>query len=226
MDLDGITALIADVDETIIHDKSMFSFLDFLAAQVADFDAAAVRRQLFDLAAGGGSREDANHAYYAALEGQRDLDLALAGRMWFAHREQDLEFWIPFTVDLVTRAVDAGIPVVFVSGSHRACVDAIARHLGVEHVLCTEVELRDDGTLTGHRVASAIGAAKRARVLEWAAAHRVDLAGALALGDHDSDIAFMELAGAAIAINPSAGLAREVARRGWRSVESTGGAAA
>lgn len=215
LDWSGVSALFSDVDETLIQDKSMLTFVEVYRSMHPQLYLAPIAEELQALAAAGGQREDANQHYYEAFAGHRLEDLRRAGDAWFERGAADAAFWIQPAAALVADATAEGVPVVAVSGSHRACVEPVARALGIRHVLCTEVETGDDGRLTGHRSRLAIGAAKQERVLAFAEEHEVDLTRAIAMGDHDSDLPFMILAGAAVAVNPSPRLRVEAERRGW-----------
>jgi len=85
----------------------------------------------------------------------------------------------------------------------------------VSHLLCTELEVDSTGILTGTRAQTAIGLKKNYRVMEFAAEHGIDLAHGIAMGDHDSDLAFMEAIGTPIAVNPAPGLRRRAVHSGW-----------
>jgi len=210
-----ISAVFTDVDETLVHDKSMFSFLDLYGAATGLLDAAAIRGQLQDLAVHGASRDEVNRRYYAAFAGH-DLQTVLAlGREWFSDRTARPDYWISATRTIVENAVVHGVPVILVSGSHRACLEPLAADLGASHLLCTELELDSAGILTGARRRTAIGSEKSHRVMELSGQHGIDLDHAIAMGDHDSDLAFMETIGTPIAVNPTPELRRRAVRSGW-----------
>jgi HAD superfamily hydrolase (TIGR01490 family) len=215
IDWHQVSAVFSDVDETLIRDKSMFSFLDQYGAATGLLDAAAVRGQLQELAAHGGTRDDVNRHYYASFAGHNLDTLISLGREWFTSRTAWPGYWISDTCAIVENAVAHDVPVILVSGSHRACLEPLAMELGVGHLLCTELEVDSTGILTGTRTQTAIGAKKLHRVMEFAGEHGIHLAHAIAMGDHDSDLAFMEAIGRPIAVNPAPGLRRRAVHSGW-----------
>jgi len=215
IDWDHVSAVFTDVDETLVHDKSMFSFLDLYGAATGLLDAAAVRGQLQELAGHGGSRDEVNRRYYASFAGHDLETLISLGREWFTDRTARPDYWISATRTIVEDAVAHGVPVILVSGSHHACLEPLAAELGASHLLCTEQEVDSAGILTGARTRTAIGSEKSYRVMELSDEHGIDLDHAIAMGDHDSDLAFMETIGTPIAVNPAPELRRRAVRSGW-----------
>lgn len=110
------------------------------------------------------------------------------------------------TVALVTTTVDVQ-------------VRRLAAELGVEHVICTGVEVTD-GTLTG-RVSGEIvgGEAKADAVRAWARRHRVTLSRSYAYGDGEEDIPLLRAVGHPVAVNPQRALRREATDHEWPVVE-------
>ena len=91
----------------------------------------------------------------------------------------------------------------------------LAADLGIEHVLCTKIEV-EDGRLTG-RVAGPVlwGRNKADAVAVFAADSGVKLAESYGYANGDEDLEFLESVGRARPLNPAPGLARVAAERGW-----------
>ena len=215
LDWDHVSAVFTDVDETLVHDKSMFSFLDLYGAATGLLDAAVVRDHLQELARRGGGRDEVNRRYYASFAGHDLETLISRGREWFTEQTARPDYWISATRSIVDDAVAHGVPVILVSGSHRACLEPLAAEMGARYLLCTEQEVDSAGILTGTRTRTAIGAEKGHRVMEFSGEHGIDLEHAVAMGDHDSDLAFLETIGTPIAVNPTPELRRRAVRSGW-----------
>jgi len=90
----------------------------------------------------------------------------------------------------------------------------MARDMGAEHVVCTELESggRADHRPPGHPAAPGAGQGQAVRAL--ATRHDLDLA-PRSLQHGDEDVTFLETVGNPVAVQPQAGMAGEAARRGW-----------
>lgn len=108
-----------------------------------------------------------------------------------------------------------GHTVAIVSSATHLQIDALARELGIEHVLCTELEY-EDGRFTGKVRRPACwqeGKAEAAR--GFAERFDVDLAQSYFYTDSHDDLSLLDLVGKPRLVNPDAELARIGARRGW-----------
>jgi putative phosphoserine phosphatase/1-acylglycerol-3-phosphate O-acyltransferase len=94
-------------------------------------------------------------------------------------------------------------------------VAAVARELGIEHVVCTRLDERD-GVLTGKSSGPVLwGRAKAEAVREFASRQRLDLRRSYFYADGDEEIALMRSVGHPRPTNPRPGLTREAERAGW-----------
>ena len=111
-----------------------------------------------------------------------------------------------------------GHTVVISTSATRMQVEPLARELGVEHLLCTELE-SEGGLLTG-RVAGRPpwGAGKEAAVRAFAAAHDIGLEESFAYGNGDEDVAFLSSVGHPHPVNPQPALAEHAAKAGWPTI--------
>jgi putative phosphoserine phosphatase/1-acylglycerol-3-phosphate O-acyltransferase len=91
----------------------------------------------------------------------------------------------------------------------------LAAELGVEHVLCTQLEARE-GILTGRIDGPVLwGPGKAAAVRAFAQEHDLDLAECFGYGNGDEDLDFLRTVGRPSPINPEDGLAEVATREGW-----------
>ena len=105
--------------------------------------------------------------------------------------------------------------VALVSGSTRYVLDPLAAHLGVKHVLCTELE-SDQGVLTGRVVEPVcFGRGKVHRLSELIEDEGLDLPRSWFYTDSMSDLPLLELVGHPVVVNPDPPLYREARRRRW-----------
>jgi len=107
-----------------------------------------------------------------------------------------------------------GEPVYIVSAALQEIVDALAEDLELNGALGTICEVVD-GVYTGRPVRSCHGAGKAEAVRELARLDGLDLARSTAYTDSSSDLAFLEVVGHPVAVNPDRGLRRVAVERGW-----------
>ncbi len=108
-----------------------------------------------------------------------------------------------------------GHVVAILSTSTPYVTEPLARHLGIEHVLCTRLGVRDgkfDGT---HVRPACYGAGKRYWAEQFARAHEIDLSQSYFYTDSYTDLPMLEAVGIAKVINPDARLKRHARRVGW-----------
>jgi putative phosphoserine phosphatase/1-acylglycerol-3-phosphate O-acyltransferase len=108
-----------------------------------------------------------------------------------------------------------GHTLVLASSATNFQVAAAARHLGIEHVLCTRLSERR-GVLTGRVDGEVLfGRGKAEAIRRFAARHGIDLSRGWFYADGDEDEALMHLVGNPRPTQPQPQLARVAARRGW-----------
>jgi phosphoserine phosphatase len=121
-------------------------------------------------------------------------------------------------------AASDGADLVLASGTYQPVLDAFAARLAAEVgadtviALGTPLEMRD-GRTTG-RLASPVGTGERKARRVAGLAAGVPLAAAY--GDSLADLPLLELARAAVAVDPDRGLRRAAVARGWRILEPAG----
>ena len=149
----------------------------------------------------------------AGYRGMSERALEEIGREIF---EQQLATEIFPESRAIVRAHQAmGHTVAIVSAATRYQVDALARDLGVEHVLCTRLEV-DDGVFTGRVVRpSCYGEGKTVAARELAARHGIDLERSYFYSDSGDDLPLLEAVGKPRPLNPDRTLGRVAARRAW-----------
>jgi len=105
--------------------------------------------------------------------------------------------------------------IVMASSATSFQVAAAAEDLGIDHVLCTQVEVAD-GLLTG-RVDGPIlwGPNKAAAVESFAASHGVDLAKSFAYGNGGEDELYLSTVGNPRPLNPDGDLQKVATQRQW-----------
>ena len=147
------------------------------------------------------------------LVGLTEQELLEQGERVFAkHLVTDI---YPESRILVEAHQRRGHTVAIVSSATHFQIDALAEELGIEHVLCTELEF-DQGKFTGKVERPACwqeGKADAARDL--AALYDIDLKASYFYSDSHDDLALLDLVGKPRLVNPDQELARVGSRRGW-----------
>jgi HAD superfamily hydrolase (TIGR01490 family) len=112
-----------------------------------------------------------------------------------------------------------GHVLAILSSSTPYVTEPLARHLGIDHVLCTRLSVRD-GRLDGTHVRPACYGVGKVHWAESFARERgIDLARSWFYSDSYSDLPMLERVGVARVINPDARLRRHARRVGWEVAE-------
>lgn len=121
----------------------------------------------------------------------------------------------PEAVDCIRQHQAAGHEVCIVSGATRFVVEPLARHLGIEHMVYTRLEV-EDGRFTG-RVVEPIcfEEGKIYWLQQFIAEQRIDLALSWFYTDSVTDRPLLDLVGHPVVVNPDPLLYRHAIRRHW-----------
>ncbi len=210
------TAALFDLDRTLIagfsaqdvlferalsRDVEFDKLLDAVRSAVAygtgriEF-AEFVRRAAAELA---GRPESENLAF-----GQRVFDKRVAQRIY------------PESRALVAAHRRRGHTLAVVSSATPYQVEPVARDLGIDHVMCTRLEVKD-GVCTGRVIETCFGEGKAIAARRLAAQENLDLSQSFFYSDGHEDLPLLEAVGRPRPLNPDTRLAAEAKRRGWRT---------
>jgi HAD superfamily hydrolase (TIGR01490 family) len=205
-----------DVDDTLVADKSIFSFLAHYFAAIGRRPEAysQVRDELRRMTDSGAVREEVNRAYYRVYAGTTAPELTRHGERWFADRMARGSFFHPRVLEALRMHAAAGEAVVLVSGSFFPCLEPIARHVGATAVVGTELLVAAAGRFSGEIARPMIGTAKADAAAAQAAARGADLADCYAYGDHISDLPLLQAVGHPVVVGDDPVLCQHVARTG------------
>lgn len=148
----------------------------------------------------------------ADLAGDDEADMLAKCEIW--HREH-----VDGTVAIAARRAIAfhrerGDEVVLLTGSTQYAAEVVARSLGIDHVLCSRLEVAA-GRFTGRLASLCVGRHKVTLAEAWAAERGVDLARSWFYSDSYNDLPMLQRVGRAIAVNPDPRLERHARRRRW-----------
>ncbi|WP_235840727.1 HAD family hydrolase [Corynebacterium liangguodongii] len=116
--------------------------------------------------------------------------------------------------ELIASHRAAGRDIIIISASPAILVEPIARELGVDLIVATELEVVE-GRLTGTITRYLKGEAKAEAVAQFAATHGYDLAASYGYSDSATDIPMLEMVGHPIAVNPDRALRKYAMEKGW-----------
>jgi HAD superfamily hydrolase (TIGR01490 family) len=169
---------------------------------------------------------------FGVIDAERVAERAM--EEWFKGRQETwlrdtCEEWFAESVvhhvqDAGRRAVERhrenGDLVAIVTGATPYAALPLARELGIDHVIATELEVSGDGAFTG-RVAPPInyGVGKVTRVERLAKIHGFSPEESTFYSDSITDLPLLERVGTPVAVNPDARLRRIAKKRGWRIEE-------
>lgn len=149
-----------------------------------------------------------------SLEGQDEDQFRVECEEWFAAVVR------PHVTDAarneVAKCKRDGMTCVVLSASTPYATGPLARELGIEHVLCTVLEIKD-GKFTGrYEEPLCYGKGKYTIAERWANAHGFDVNDSTFYTDSISDLPMLEKVAVQRIINPDPRLAVLAKRRGWR----------
>lgn len=119
--------------------------------------------------------------------------------------------------EAVARHQGAGDIVGIVTGASPYVTRPLARLLGIEHIVTSELELGEDGRFTGRIVQPlCYGEGKIVRASRLAEALGFSLRESTFYSDSYTDMPLLAHVAEPVVVNPDPRLAREAKRRGWR----------
>lgn len=131
-------------------------------------------------------------------------------------REYVLPRLYPDVPDLLAAFAARGIPRIMVTATNGLIAGPLARHLGFEEILATDLEKGPDNRFTG-RVGTTycLGERKLDLMAPAAAELGLSLGEAMYWGDSGNDVPVLAAVGHPVAVNPAPALRSEAKRRGW-----------
>jgi putative phosphoserine phosphatase/1-acylglycerol-3-phosphate O-acyltransferase len=160
--------------------------------------------------------EDALASAIRNLEGMPERELVELGET--VTREHLAAEIYPEVRAMIAAHEQQGHTVVIVSSATRYQIEPVAKILGVENILCTELELEDDrftGRVNGE---PCFGENKLQAAQDFARQQRVKLDKSYFYTNGIEDLPLLEAVGHPVTINPDRKLAAVVRENGWRAV--------
>jgi HAD superfamily hydrolase (TIGR01490 family) len=207
-------AALFDMDNTLLRIDSGTSYSRFLYSR-GELDLKMVGKVLYWNALYKLAVLDMEAVYRrlcADLEGDVEAELIGKCDAWYlANAERAVA---PAARVAIERHRRAGHVIALATGSTIYAAGPVARGVGIEHVLATELEV-ERGVFTGRPRAMCFGRYKVELAEAWAGKHAIDLTASYFYSDSYNDLPMLSRVGHAIAINPDARLRRHARRQGW-----------
>ena len=149
------------------------------------------------------------------LEGTPEAAMAARCDDWFRRYVES------HVCDLGRRAVEhhreRGDLLAIVTGASPYAARPLARRLGIDHVVASELEVGPQGLFTGRFVDPlCLGDGKIVRARRLAEAEGFELSEATFYSDSFTDLPLLELVAEPVIVNPDPRLERLAKKRGWR----------
>jgi HAD superfamily hydrolase (TIGR01490 family) len=122
----------------------------------------------------------------------------------------------PRVIDKLGFHKKKGHILVIVSGSIRYYLEPAAKDLGIQHLVCTDLEENSHGLLTGKAIGQVcIGNYKKELTLKLVDELNIDLENSYAYGDNQADIPLLKMVGNPVVVEPTPTLKKVAQKYNW-----------
>jgi HAD superfamily hydrolase (TIGR01490 family) len=207
------SAALFDVDRTLVSVNTARLYMAWRMEQrrASLLDYARVTGALLQYALGTLQPEHAAKHAFETVRGTSEARMREECLGWYARVVR------PYITRHGRREVERrrseGHLCAILSASTPYLTEPLAEELGIEHVLCTRLEVSDGMFTGGWEAPLCYGAGKLTRANVWAAAHDIDLARSSFYTDSISDLPVLEAVGSPRVVNPDPRLRFVAARR-------------
>ena len=203
-----------DLDGTLVQGYTAAAFYSdrVRSGQVSSGEFLRTLLSALDTGLGGDPTKFADAAFMGLRGRAEDVLIELGERLFVQKVSGTIR---PEARDLVRAHRRMGHTLVIASSASRYQIEPVAQDLGIEHILCTRVEV-DDGILTGRLAGPMLwGEPKAAAVREFARSNNIDRQASYAYANGAEDVPFLASVGNPSALNPHPGLAAAAQSQGW-----------
>ncbi len=204
-----------DMDRTILSQNSGKSWLRFEYKRgelSAAYMAKAVYWQiLYRLAVL--DMESLATRLVSDLKGERESDMLIKCEEWLHWELASLVS--PAAVAQIDKHKQAGDIPVIISGASQFAAEPIAKLVGIEHVICSRLEVVD-GSFTGKLATMCFGEHKVGLAEQFASERGLSVNDAIFYTDSYNDFPLLKRVAEGVAVNADARLLRQARKRGWR----------
>ena len=211
---DRVRAAFFDMDNTLLRVETGMSWVRFLYKR-GELPSRMVAKAIYWQALYKLAVLDMDAVFTKLVESLRgDSEAEMIAKCDIWYRDHVAPEVAPAALVAIEHHRRAGDMIVLATGSTQYAARPVARGVGIDHVLSSELEV-EHGVFTGRPAAFCFGHHKVALAERWAERHGVDLATSYFYSDSYNDLPMLERVGTAIAVNADARLRRHARRRGW-----------
>lgn len=211
-----VRAALFDMDRTLVRRDTASLYVRYQRdlGEVGVLDSLRVAWWLLEYSLGVIDAENVARKALSEYRGKSEAWMVERCEGWFR------DYVLPHVTERGRAAVRqhraAGEVVAIVTGATRYAAEPLARELGIEHVICTELEVDEEGCFTGGMVAPmCYGVGKIERAERLARAAGFVLREATFYSDSITDLPLLERVATPIVVNPDTRLRRTARRRAW-----------
>jgi len=211
-----VKAALFDMDRTLVRRDTAGLYVRYQRdiGQVGWLYTARVAWWMLQYTFGTIDAERVAEQALADFRGRAEQDMEDSCKQWFV--DYVLEHVAHAGRTAVERHRDAGDVLAIVTGATRYAAEPLAKELGIDHVVCTRLEV-SDGRFTGKVVKPMCYADGKISLTQRLADELgFDLATATFYSDSITDLPLLEHVATPVAVNPDGRLSRAAKRRGWR----------
>ncbi|MFT3921509.1 MAG: HAD family hydrolase [Myxococcales bacterium] len=208
-------AALFDVDKTLVsvNTARLYARWRMRRQEVGVFDYLRLSKTLFEYKLGTLDPESAAREAFASIAGQCEATLRNECREWYGRAVR--KHISDRGRREVERCLAAGITCAILSASTPYITEPLAEELGIEHLICTRLEVRDGAFTGGWEPPLCYGAGKVTHAVAWAQRHGVDLSQSTFYTDSISDLPMLERVGSPRIVNPDPRLLMVARWRGY-----------
>lgn len=125
----------------------------------------------------------------------------------------------PLVIQRVERHRSQGSTILMATSTNSVLAEPIAQMLGIENLVCTQVEMTE-GVPTGKLVGTpAFGPNKVKKVKDWVSQHPVTLEGSWFYSDSYNDLPLLQVVQNPVAVSPDARLRKHALENRWEIID-------
>ena len=214
------TCAFFDVDYTILSKSSMLLYAQYMRKKgeyklweiaLGMFYLAQYKLNLLDF-------EAVTERVTRRYEGMSEKEMIDTCERWF--EEQVRHYIYPEIYQVIDEHRARGDELCILSAITEYLARPLARHLGINHWLCNQMEVVD-GRFTGRlKKPFCYGKGKLEYARRFAEENRISLKDSYYYSDSITDLEVLSAFGHPVAVNPDPLLRKEAQRRGWKILES------
>ena len=206
-------AALFDVDRTLVNVNTARLYVRWRMQQrqASWVDYLQMSRVLLQYAFGTLEPEPAARAAFQTVRGYPEAQMRAECLDWYARIVRP--YISPIGRREVERCRREGRVCAILSASTPYLTEPLAEDLGIEHVICTRLEVQEGVFTGGWEPPLCYGPGKVERAQRWARTHDIDLARSSFYTDSISDLPMLEAIGSPRVVNPDPRLRLVAARR-------------